>query len=163
MIIKPDEIINFGMEIEINGFKFYQAMAEKVTVPEVRKLFRFLADEEEKHYKTFDKMLQELISYAPPEYYMDDIVAYVWSLADNHVLTGKADPGDYVEKVKTPLDAIEMALGFEKDTLLFFIALKKILFDDGKKIIDFLIEEENAHVKKLLDLKRQLLGKQPCQ
>jgi rubrerythrin len=93
---------------------------------------------------------------------MDEIVSYAWSLADNHMLTGKADPNDYVEKVKTPLDAVEMALGFEKDTLLFFIAVKKIVFDDGKKIIDYLIEEENTHVKKLLELKRQITGKQPC-
>ncbi|MCL6638706.1 MAG: ferritin family protein [Firmicutes bacterium] len=162
MILKPDEIVNFAMEIEANGFKFYQGLAEQAADPEIKNIFRTLAGEEEKHYQTFDRMLREVLSYAPPEYYMDEVVAYVWSLAGNHMLTGKAGPGEYVDKVKTPLDAVEMALAFEKDTLLFFIALKKIVFDEGKKMLDLLIDEENQHIKKLLDMKRRLAGKQPC-
>jgi len=162
MQLKPNELIHFGMQIEERGFKFFQGMAAMVADQDVKKVFEQLSDEEEKHYNLFEKMMNEVNTYDPPEYYMDEYEAYVWSLANNHVLTGKAGPEQYLEKVKTPMDAVDMAIGIEKDTLLFFIALKKIVYKEGQKVIDLLIDQENLHVKSLLELKRKLSGKEPC-
>lgn len=162
MQLKPNELIHFGMQLEERGFKFFQGMAASVADPDVKKVFEQLSDEEEKHYNLFEKMMNEVNTYDPPEYYMDEYEAYVWSLANNHVLTGKADPEQYLEKVKTPMDAVDMAIGIEKDTLLFFIALKKIVYKEGQKVIEMLIDQENLHVKSLLELKRKLSGKEPC-
>lgn len=162
MQLKPDELIHFGMQIEERGFKFFQEMAAKTGDPEVKKVFEFLSDEEEKHYNVMDKMVTEMKTYDPPEYYMDEYEVYVWNLANNHVLTGKADPDQYLEKVKTPLDAVNLALGIEKDTILFFVALKKLVFKEGQKTLDMLIDQENLHIKKLLELKKQLQGKESC-
>lgn len=162
MQLKPNELIHFGMQIEERGFKFFQGMAASVADPDVKKVFVQLSDEEEKHYNLFEKMMIEVNTYDPPEYYMDEYEAYVWSLANNHVLTGKADPEQYLEKVKTPMDAVDMAIGIEKDTLLFFIALKKIVYKEGQKVIEMLIDQENLHVKSLLELKRKLSGKESC-
>jgi len=162
MQLKPNELIHFGMQIEERGFKFFQGMAASVADPDVKKVFEQLSDEEEKHYNLFEKMMIEVNTYDPPEYYMDEYEAYVWSLANNHVLTGKADPKQYLEKVKTPMDAVDMAIGIEKDTLLFFIALKKIVYKEGQKVIEMLIDQENLHVKSLLELKRKLSGKESC-
>ncbi len=162
MQLKPNELIHFGMQIEERGFKFFQGMAASVADPDVKKVFVQLSDEEEKHYNLFEKMMNEVNTYDPPEYYMDEYEAYVWSLANNHVLTGKADPEQYLEKVKTPMDAVDMAIGIEKDTLLFFIALKKVVYKEGQKVIEMLIDQENLHVKSLLELKRKLSGKESC-
>lgn len=162
MQLKPSELIHFGMQIEERGFKFFQGMAASVADPDVKKVFEQLSDEEEKHYNLFEKMMNEVNTYDPPEYYMDEYEAYVWLLANNHILTGKADPEQYLEKVKTPMDAVDMAIGIEKDTLLFFIALKKIVYNEGQKVIEMLIDQENLHVKSLLELKRKLLGKETC-
>lgn len=162
MLLKPNELIHFAMQIEERGFKFFQAMAARAEDPEVKKVFEQLSDEEEKHYNVFDKMLQEVNTYDPPEYYMDEYEAYVWSLAKNHVMTGKASPEDYAVEVKTPVDAVNLAINFEKDTILFFIALKKVVFKEGQATLDLLIDQENLHVKSLLELKKKLTGQAPC-
>ncbi|MCL6635049.1 MAG: ferritin family protein [Peptococcaceae bacterium] len=160
MLLKPDELIHFAMQIEERGFRFFQGMAAQAAEPELKKVLESLADEEEKHYHAFDRMLAEMKSYGPPEYYMDEYEAYVWNLAKSHVLTGKADPGQYLEKVKSPLEAVDLALAVEKDTILFFVALKKIVFAEGQKTLDLLIDQENLHIKKLLELKKKLQGKE---
>lgn len=162
MEIKPDELVHFGMQIEERGFKFFQGMAARAADPEVKKVFEILSDEEEKHYNALEKIVEEIKTYGPPEYYMDEYEAYVWSLAKNHVLTGKADPGEYLEKVKTPVDAVELALTIEKDTIIFFVALKKVVPREGEKTLDLLIEQENLHIKSLTELKKKLTGKDPC-
>lgn len=162
MQLKPDELIHFGMQIEEKGFKFFQEMAAKVADPEVKKVFDQLSDEEEKHYNVFEKMMQEAKTYDPPEYYMEEYEAYVWTLANNHVLTGKADAGQYLEKANTPVDAVNLALSIEKDTIIFFVALKKVVSKDGQKTLDLLIDQENLHIKYLTELKKKLLGKEPC-
>lgn len=162
MQLKPDELIHFGMQIEERGFKFFQGMAAGAADPEVKKVFEFLSDEEEKHYNVMDKMVAEMKTYDPPEYYMDEYEAYVWNLANNHILTGKAGPEQYLDKVKTPLEAVNLALGVEKDTILFFVALKKLVPREGQVTLDMLIDQENLHIKKLLDLKKRLQGKESC-
>lgn len=162
MQLKPDELIHFGMQIEERGFKFFQGMAAGAADPEVKKVFELLSDEEEKHYSVFEKMMMEIKTYDPPEYYMDEYEAYVWSLAKNHVLTGKAGPEEFLEKVKNPVDAVDLALTIEKDTIIFFVALKKIVPKEGQKTLDLLIEQENLHIKSLTELKKKLTGKEPC-
>lgn len=159
MLLKPNELIHFAMQIEERGFKFFQGLAAKIADQEVKKVFEQLSDEEEKHYNIFDKMLQEANTYDPPEYYMDEYEAYVWSLARGHVITGKANPEEYVDQIKTPVDAVNLAINFEKDTILFFIALKKVVFKEGQATLDLLIDQENLHVKTLLELKKKLSGK----
>lgn len=162
MQIKPNELIHFGMQIEERGFKFFQGMAARVADPEVKKVFELLSDEEEKHYNVFEKMMLEVDTYDPPEYYMDEYEAYVWTLANNHVLKGKADPEQYLEKATTPVEAVDLALNIEKDTILFFIALKKVVPAEGRATLDLLIDQENLHVKSLLELKKKMQGKEAC-
>lgn len=68
----------------------------------------------------------------------------------------------YLEKVKTPVDAVDLALSIEKDTIIFFVALKKVVPIEGQKTLDVLIDQENLHIKSLTELKKKLLGKEPC-
>ena len=49
-----------------------------------------------------------------------------------------------------------MGIGFEKDSIIFYEGIKKAVPEFDVKIIDALIIQEQDHLKKLSDLKKQL-------
>jgi rubrerythrin len=49
-----------------------------------------------------------------------------------------------MEHIKTVKDAVKFALGFEKETLLYFMELRKIVKE--KEVMDEVINEEKSHI-----------------
>lgn len=49
-------ILDFAMQMELDGKAFYEAGAAKMTEPELKKILLTLAEEEEKHYRFFKKL-----------------------------------------------------------------------------------------------------------
>ncbi len=155
MLFKPTEIANIAMNIEKNGLAFYSALANRVKEGETKTLFTFLAKEEKEHYDTFEKLCSKLASYQVPDF-DEEYDEYMQQLVDNNVFAGDCNAAELAEKVKTPLEAIEMALGFEKDSVIFFIQLKKVMPAVEQFAVEEMIEEENRHIKKLLLIKKDL-------
>jgi rubrerythrin len=59
--------------------------------------------------------------------------------------------------VKTPFDAVTMALLFERDSVAFFLGMKEILPDpNGRSEIDKLIQAEMDHIRMLSACLREL-------
>ena len=53
-----------AMQIEVEGRKHYLAIAGEIPVPEISGIFRFLADEEQRHYELFAAW--QRASHLPP-------------------------------------------------------------------------------------------------
>ncbi|MBD3258592.1 hypothetical protein GF377_09185 [candidate division GN15 bacterium] len=51
-------IVEFAMQMELDGKAFYEAEAAKAPNKELKEIFQYLADEEDRHYRFF-KMLAE--------------------------------------------------------------------------------------------------------
>ena len=49
-------ILDFAMQMELDGKAFYEAGAAKMTEPELKKILLTLAEEEDKHYRFFKKL-----------------------------------------------------------------------------------------------------------
>jgi hypothetical protein len=83
--------------------------------------------------------------------------SYLEASADSHVFTVEAAT-DRLKSVKTPLEALEMALQFEKDSLTFFLGMKELLPDaSGRDEIDELIKSEMLHIQMLSGVKKRLV------
>ena len=52
------DIIQFAMQMELDGKTFYEKAAAKSSQPELKEIFTYLADEEERHFRFF-KMLAD--------------------------------------------------------------------------------------------------------
>lgn len=52
------DIVKFAMQMELDGKVFYETEAAKAPTKELKEIFQYLADEEDRHYKFF-KMLDE--------------------------------------------------------------------------------------------------------
>ncbi|MFH1368452.1 MAG: ferritin family protein [Elusimicrobiota bacterium] len=152
-LFSAGEIIQLGIQIEQNGREYYLDVAKKSKSKEAKEIFEFLADEESKHEKVFKAMLSSVEKYESPEAYSEDYDAYMKSLSKEHVFTGKNKGKEAASLAKSDLQAVGMAIGFEKDSILLFQEMKKLVSEEGHAAVDKLIEQEQGHLAKLALLK----------
>jgi len=151
---KADEIVNFAINIEINGKEFYKTVAAMLKKSAVKEAFLWLAGEEEKHMKIFEEMYSELDSHVQPESHPGEYGEYVRALVKENVFTKNNMVKEMVSKSITAAPALQLALKFEKDTILFFIEMKNFVPVSQQKTIDNLIEEEKKHINKIVSLNK---------
>jgi rubrerythrin len=147
------EAIEMAMEIEKNGEVFYSAAAAKSDDAEIKTLFEDLAAQEQIHYKIFQKMLGGAGS-APAllaaEY--DQYQAYMQAALDNALFAGQDKALALAEKATDRETALRAALGFEKDTMLFFYDLREMVGEADRASVSRVISEERKHVRRLAAL-----------
>lgn len=155
-IFSGSEIIEIGIQIEENGYDFYTVLVDKSKNPKASEIFKFLAGEEEQHTAVFKGMLDSLRGYTPAESYPGEYFAYMNALASEYVFTQKDKGRDIAKKIKSDSEAIDLGIGFEKDSIIFYEGMKKAVPEYDIKIVDKLIEQEQHHLKMLTDLKHGL-------
>ncbi|MFH1784028.1 MAG: ferritin family protein [bacterium] len=151
------EVVEIGIEIEINGMDFYQKLATSTDNASVKDVFLFLAGEEDNHIVAFQKLLDSIQEYEPPEAYPGDYFVYMNALAGSHVFTQKNKGIEIAGKIKNDMEAIEIAIGFEKDSILFFEGMKESVPEQDKSVIDELVKQEKGHLSRLHELRRLLI------
>lgn len=157
-IFSGSEVVEMGIEIEKNGFAFYGALADSLKSQKVKEMFRWLAGEEEKHINAFNGILSNVKAYEPKEAYNEEYFAYIKALSDEYVFTKKKKGIEAAKSIKTELEAIELAIGFEKDSILFYHEMKNVVLDSEYSTIDKLIDQERSHLRKLVELEDSMEG-----
>lgn len=155
-IFSANEIVELGVEIEKNGKDFYNTLAEKSESQKGKEIFQYLSGEEEKHIAVFQKMLESAEKYEAPESYPGEHLAYIDTLAAEYVFTQKDKGGEIAKGISSDKEAVEVGIGFEKDSILFFEAMKKVVPEYEHKAIEGLIVQEKSHLRQLSDLRKDL-------
>jgi rubrerythrin len=160
-----DDVFAMAVRIEENGSAFYKGAAKLADDPNSKKLFEELALMEEGHIVAFKTLRSQLPSAFPTDVVWDPeglAESYLQITADTHIFTVEAAT-ERLKKVKTAMEALDMALQFEKDSVNFFVGMKELLPDpSGKGEIDKLIYQEMEHIRMLSRVRNQLLaGKAP--
>lgn len=155
-IFAGSEIVELGIQIEKNGRDFYNTLAKKTGNQAASGVFKYLAAEEEKHIQVFSKILAGVEKYEPAESYPGEYFAYMNALAGEYVFTRK-DKGEGIAlAAKNDAEAIELGIGFEKDSIIFYEGMKRLVPGYDMKIVNELIAQEQGHLKQLIDLKNGL-------
>ena len=156
-----DDVFAMAVRIEENGNAFYIGAAKQTDDPNVKRLFEDLALMEEAHILTFKSIRSDLPGAFPADAVWDPeglAESYLQATADTHIFTAEVAT-DRLKKVKGPLEALDMALQFEKDSVNFFLGMKEVLPDpSGKDQIDKLIYQEMDHIRMLSRTRSQFLG-----
>jgi rubrerythrin len=148
------QALEMALEIEKNGQKFYTEVAGKSADPEIKALFEDLAIQEQGHYRVFEKMLTG-VKDAPapptayPTSYYDEYQAYVHVAMENALFAGPDKALALAKKAKDRETALRAAMGFEKDTLLFFYDLREMVGPADRETISGVIREEQKHLRRL--------------
>jgi rubrerythrin len=155
-----DEIFQIGVQIERNGKAFYEAAAERAAEPAVQSLCRELATWESKHVELFETLRGNL----PPEAREGSAFdpnseegSYLKATADSHVFLKNRDPAALASDRASAVDLLDIAITFEKDSVVFYSAMKNAVARHlGSEKIDALIEEELRHIAILSRERAQL-------
>ncbi len=155
-IFAGSEIVELGIQIEKNGRDFYNAVIEQAKNQKAKEKFKYLAGEEEKHITVFQNILDSVHKYEPPETYPGEYFAYMNALARDYVFTQKDKGREIAKNIKGDKEAINLGIGFEKDSIIFYVGMKKVVPEYDHKIVDKLITQEQDHLRQLSELKESL-------
>ena len=145
------EIIEQAIQTEKLGNEFYTKMAEKFhDNKELKKLFETLSAHEVRHGNSF-VALKEKVKDEEPEGW-DEVTPYLRAIVDSEFFLGKDKCLPSLEHVKTALEAVDFALCFERETLLYYYTLREATKE--KEILDKIIREEKSHIIWLNNLKK---------
>ena len=148
------DIFFIASRIERDGRDFYHALADHFRDGQVKKLFTFLADQEEEHYGIFQRLfkkLQELFADAESHIFME--LPQLLAIASSHKFM-QADVKKLLKEAKTFSDIIDFALSCEDDSVRFFSLLKKAAGERFEEVLNALSEEEEKHKVLLLELRK---------
>ncbi len=155
-IFSGSEVVEIGIQIEKNGRDFYNALAKKSKDALAAGIFKYLAGEEEKHIKAFQNILEKTELYEPLGLDADQYYAYMKALAGEYIFTQENKGKAAAKQAKTDKQAIIMGIGFEKDSIVFYTVIKKVIPVFDQKIVDELILQEHNHLRQLLELEKQI-------
>ena len=155
-IFAGSEIVEVGIQIEKNGKDFYEALTGQSKSEKSREIFKFLAEQEEQHIHVFQDILKAVHQYEPPESYPGEYFAYMKALASEHIFTKENKGKEIAGTVKTDAEAIDLGIKFEKESILFYEGMKKVVPENQIKPVDALIAQENNHLLKLYNIKETL-------
>ncbi|WP_088227590.1 ferritin family protein [Desulfosporosinus sp. FKB] len=144
-----EEIIKLALEMEKSGKEFYEKALSYAQDLQVKEVLVYLAKEEEKHLKDFEKLGERLSKeFMPNESYAGEYGDYLKSIVNNHIFNLN-NVEDLVKGIKTDLDILHFAQSFEKDSIMIFQEFENFVNNAGKDTVKDLVNEEKEHIKKI--------------
>lgn len=155
VLFSAREILEAAVEKEKKRRGFYARVSALSTRTEMQKLFHFLSEEEDRHVAAFTRIRDSLSGEAPSEEYSADMAAYMDSVVDDR-LYSNIDSKAFVQKALDAGTVFRLAIGFEKDAILYFREFLAYLSEADRKVVAELIEQEKGHIRRLADLKQRM-------
>ncbi len=156
-LLNASEVLGFAVYIEQNGYEFYTEGAKKFNNEKLVKLFHYMAEEEQNHERTFKTLKQEIGSFTPPESYPGEYEQYMKDYLKGFAPKSSDNMKKLVADTKNETEALDLALGFEKESVVFYSTLKNFVNEATKKTLDKIIEEEVNHILKINNFKNNEL------
>lgn len=139
------DLLNVALKVESDGYELYSKLAGE-NKGELKTLFTDLAEQERQHQKKF-KEIFEKVEKEEGAYYNwadDENAGYLMTFAELSIFP-KLAGGFKAESIN---DALDFAIGVEKDSIIFYSDLK--VYFKNKETIEQIIAEEKNHLMDLL-------------
>jgi rubrerythrin len=121
---------------------------------DLKNLFDTLADKELHHKEVFEKLKEQVSEQVVEAECWEEVTLYMRAIVESEFFLGKYKALPSMEKVKSIADAVKFAIGFEKETLLYFLGVRDVV--EHKSLIDEIIDEERSHIRWLSAFKTSL-------
>ncbi|MGM0462519.1 MAG: ferritin-like domain-containing protein [Fibrobacterota bacterium] len=153
-----NEIIKIAIQIEKNGEDFYRTAAESRPGEHIHDMLINLANWEVNHADLFSKLQEklpdDLRDHADIFDTEDLTYKYLKAAADSHIFVKNTNMELLVETCETPRDILELALTFEKDSVVLYRSMvENMKHNDyrGQAYIEEIAMEELKHVSIIQD------------
>jgi rubrerythrin len=150
------ELINIAIGIERSGIAFYDSMVKSTKNNVAREVFQYLSDMERGHIEVFQNMLNEVDKYQSAAAGDEEYKAYLQALVDSAVFSEEMITSEAATQAESDVEAIELAIGAEKDSILLYYEMKEIMPQRAQPTVNKIIAEEKAHLRQLSELKKKL-------
>ncbi len=156
-----DEVLAMAERIERNGQGFYLQASRVVDRADVSKLLADLGVWEKGHEALFIDMRSKLSEEERRQTAIDpynEAALYLAAVADSHVFSREdLDPAGMLREGISTGEIIDLALQFEKDSILFFLGLQRMVPESlGMNKVQKIIDEEVSHMAFLEKMRREL-------
>ncbi len=155
VLFSARELAEIAVQIERNGFAFYQALAKQSKDAGTAAVFDYLAGQEKQHLVTFQTMLKGIEVPRVLDASAGEESAYVQALTVGRVFVDAAA----AQGTKSDLEAVELGLRAEKDSILLYYELQEVVQGTDCEAVEKIIDEEKRHVVDLTGLKEKLGSK----
>lgn len=160
VIFNANEVYEMGIEIEKNGKAFYERAAEQTKNADIKEFLIGLAEWENSHITLFENLRDELSGKETEENVFDpdnEAHLYLKAAADSHVFRQNIDIANIVSGCKTPADILNLAVQFEKDSVVVYNTMMGLVPGNlGKDKVETLVKEELKHIAMLHEKLEQL-------
>jgi len=137
------EVIEQAVRTERLGNAFYLAMAEQFkSDASLSNLFGKLAGAEIIHEARFQELHSQVQAGEPEGW--DDVSEYMRAIVESEFFLGSEKALARMKNVRDAEEAIRQAIGFEKETILYFLWIRDLVA--RKDLVDTIIEEEKSHI-----------------
>ncbi len=153
-----DEAKKIAIALERQGFAFYSGMKDRVRTENIKTVFSRMAEEERKHVRDIEAMLEDPAS----EWYLDPateemVQQYFAEYMKGGIFPAGTDAESAAMELEDEIQAVSLAHDFEKDAVGFYSELVTMAKDpDTQKAFEELVEFEKGHVSTLASLLRML-------
>jgi rubrerythrin len=152
----PYEIAELAADIEKYGKQFYQSLVELTSDPETKKVFTFLAEQEDTHERTFREIASKVKTTTSLDEYIVDVKTQMNYMINTlkssaFVATGDANHLSINE-------AIAIGIKTEQDSISIYQTMQKTFSDAFMSVIGMIIKEEINHLNVITDLKNRQIA-----
>jgi len=148
------ELVKIAVDDERTGVAFYTKLSENSD--KLKDTFADLAEQEKHHQKRFEQMLSGLGDYKSPEQYPGEYVTYLRTLACNRAFPDEQVAASMAEKCKSDEEALDLAVRFERDTLILMNEMRSLVPQRDVATVDELADEERAHLVTLYEARKKV-------
>ena len=150
------EVLDMAVKIEENGLKFYTDAGKTAKDKDVKALFKAIAEDEGRHIRVFQDLKKLLGETENAEPFDEETESYLRAFADTEVFASPEGGKKLGKEVSSEAEAIDFAIGMEKDSILFYYEILKMIREKDKAVVDTLIDQEKDHLKRLTVLRAGL-------
>jgi rubrerythrin len=148
-LLTGDELVEIAIRLEQRGEAFYIGASETASSAGVRALFEDLAEQESLHRRAFQRMGRDVVELALSPDQWDQFQAYAGALLKQSLFDKPEGALSRGAETMDEGEALQAALEFEKETLLFFYELREAVRGPGQRVVERIVQEEKRHIQRL--------------
>ncbi|MCK9174897.1 MAG: ferritin family protein [Desulforhopalus sp.] len=150
------DIYNIAIQIEKNGEREYKKAALKSSLPELRELYTWMAEQEGLHADWFARIMLEKPEQSKSQQELNKMGREMLQkiIRESHFPVEEKE----LEEITDPIDAVNFAILQEKETIDLYQFISSLVEDnDVKADLQKIVIEEEGHIT-ILDKMRHDIG-----
>ncbi len=157
----PHQILMMAIQGEQAGKKFYQTLSDKSPDPKIKSMCAFLAEQENEHQVSLDKMDHELADTRKECDFSIDVLAEMAKGIASLQESGFEAP-EFVADELTVQRCLKIAIHIEKETAILYQMIQgSLMFHGYQDALHKMIREERKHAETLRRVLDVITGVKP--